>query len=111
LQFLRPVKVRPVLAYIAFAFMLLSQQLGIVHAISHLSSDVHTSASQKKQLPAELQCAQCLAFAAIGSGLTSAASPLALPNAVTDAHVAAARIVELPSPSRAFDSRAPPVRS
>jgi hypothetical protein len=96
------------IACIAFAFLLLSQQLGFAHAISHLATRADAGSLQKKSLPAELQCEQCLHFSALGSGLTSAAPTLALPAASTLPFIAPR--VEAPHPrvARAFDSRAPP---
>lgn len=102
--------VRRAFAHIAFAFLLLvSQQLGMAHAVSHLSQDSRSGSVQKKQLPAELQCDQCLAFAAIGAGLTS--SPPSLPQflAPRETSVEVPLAKELPAAPRAFDSRAPPV--
>jgi hypothetical protein len=100
---------RRVLAHIAFAFLLLfSQQLGTTHVISHLSSDFASSSSQQKQLPNEMQCDQCLAFAAIGSGLIG--SPPSIPHfaASTTSFIEALLVKPLPAEHRAFDSRAPP---
>jgi len=107
-----PVNIRRIVAHLAFAcFLLLSQQLGIVHAISHIASDSSLSESKRKQLPKELQCEQCLAFAAIGSGLTSSPisiAPVFLPSA---APVTALHAYLLPPAGRLFDSRAPPSHS
>jgi hypothetical protein len=104
------VKVRRVFAYVAFVFLLLSQQLGIMHAVSHITSDVASSSSKKKQLPSETQCEQCLAFAALGSGL-SGSPPSGLPlQALTDAAIAFPLVILLPAAFRVFDSRAPPLR-
>jgi hypothetical protein len=50
--------------------LLLSQQMGYAHAVSHLSDSTHRT-RQNKQLPIEQACDQCLAFAQIGSALTS----------------------------------------
>lgn len=102
---------RRVFARIAFAFLLLlSQQQGMSHAVSHLSSDFGSGSTQKKHLPAEMQCDQCLAFAAIGAGLTG--SPPSIPQSFvpreTSVEVPLAKA--LPAAPRAFDSRAPPVR-
>lgn len=113
LRFLPPtVTVRRIFAHVVFAFLLLfSQQLGVVHAISHLSSEPGSGSVQKKQLPGELQCEQCLAFAAIGAGLT--ASPLSTPQflAPRETSVEVPLAKTLPASLRAFDSRAPPVRT
>lgn len=102
-------KARRVFAHIAFAFLLLSQQLGIMHAISHISQDAAYGSVQEKRLPRELQCEQCLTFAAFGSGLTGALpSPLFfLPE--IDTAIAVSIVERLPATPRAFDSRAPPI--
>jgi hypothetical protein len=105
------VTLRRAFAHIAFAFLLLvSQQLGMAHAVSHLSQDSRSGNVQKKQLPAELQCDQCLAFAAIGAGLTGSlpSAPQFLAPRETSVEVPLAKA--LPAAPRAFDSRAPPVR-
>jgi len=88
--------------------LLLSQQMGIVHAVSHLSDLVRPKTSQHKQLPIEQTCGQCLAFAQIGSALTSTAVlPLAV--AVTSVQIDNA-VAQYFSPGtiHAFQSRAPP---
>jgi hypothetical protein len=106
------VNVRRVFAHLAFAcFLLLSQQLGIVHAISHISADSSLSDSKREPLPKELQCEQCLSFAGIGSGLTGSPAritQLVLPN---EAPAGKPFTKPLPPAGRIFDSRAPPVRS
>jgi hypothetical protein len=106
-----PVTGRRLFAHIACTFLLLfSQQLGITHAISHLSSYVTSNSPQEEQLPSEMQCAQCFAFASIGSGLTGALpSPLQL-SATTETSVGAWLIKPFAADYRSFDSRAPPVR-
>ncbi|MDB5854665.1 MAG: hypothetical protein JWR22_2706 [Herminiimonas sp.] len=101
---------RPILVKLLFAFLLLSQQLGITHAISHLGAET-TASNVKKQLPAETQCMQCLAFASIGSGLTgspSASSAVAVPADTSAGHHAS---TPLRAPLRIFNPRAPPVPS
>lgn len=102
-------KARRILAYIAFAFLLLSQQLGITHAISHISSESTPASSQKKQLLGEMQCGQCLAFAALGSGLHGSPPSVAPVPALSDAAIALLLSKPLPATFRVFDSRAPPV--
>lgn len=102
-------KLRRTLAYIAFTFLLLSQQLGISHAISHISSDATPAGFEKKQLPAEMQCAQCVLFAALGSGLNGPPPSVTFPPALTDTAIAPLFFQLLPPAFRAFDSRAPPV--
>ena len=96
------------IALVAFAFLLLSQQLGLAHAISHLSSRAESGSVQKKSLPPELQCEQCLHFSALGSGLPGTPPTLVL-HALTDAPAALPTAPAfLPAATRAFDSRAPP---
>jgi hypothetical protein len=92
--------------------LLLSQQMAIAHAITHVGDGRgHTSqqSSQEKQLPAHEACAQCLAFAQIGSGLATASCSLPDhgPDEATYDRVrhASASL----APLRAFQSRAPPV--
>jgi hypothetical protein len=72
--------------HIAFAFLLLSQQLGILHGIMHVSAGANSGSLQKKQLPAEKQCEQCLAFAALDSGLTSSSPTFLRPAGPIDAY-------------------------
>jgi hypothetical protein len=104
------VKPRRFLAHVAFAFfLLLAQQLGAAHAISHFSSDNSSSRSHEKQLPAEMQCAQCLAFAAVGSALNGAPPAFCATLQLSEMLLAAPLTIHLPSLIRAFNSRAPPV--
>lgn len=88
--------------------LLLSQQLGISHALTHVSLPDAPRTSQEEQLPGEMQCEECLAFASIGSAL--AIPPLSW---FTDLASVLDRIAvpvtcHLPCLVRAFDSRAPP---
>jgi hypothetical protein len=103
------VKSRPILAYVVLAFLLFTQQLGITHAISHLSSDTTSSSSQKKLLPGETQCAQCLAFAALDSGLTGSLPTISVFAVPDDTTIAFVTGNPLPSDFRPFNPRAPPV--
>jgi hypothetical protein len=82
--------------------------LGIIHAISHISSDATPADFQKKQLPGDMQCAQCVLFAALGSGLNGSPPSVALPPALRDTAVRPLFFKLLPRAFRAFDSRAPP---
>ncbi|HJV87390.1 MAG TPA: hypothetical protein VJ698_18120 [Noviherbaspirillum sp.] len=102
---------RRVLAQFAFVLLLLSQQLGITHAISHLSSAAASGKVQDKQLPAELQCEQCLAFAAIGAGLVGSPPQVPLLAAPAETGIAIPLVAQLPPVPRAFDSRAPPIHA
>ena len=95
---------------ILLAFLLLlSQQLGVAHAVSHLSPDIASITSHDKHLPSERQCAQCLAFAAIGPALPN--PPLLLFVDLPASRVAVDAPIEKfrHHTIRAFDSRAPPV--
>jgi hypothetical protein len=95
--------------HIAFAFLLLlSQQLGVSHAITHLAADADSGSLQKKQLPAEKQCGQCLAFAGLDSGLTSTSPTFLQPAGPVDAYAAARFIGPLSAAILAFEPRAPP---
>lgn len=89
-------------------FLLLSQQMGMAHGVSHLSPDAASSHDQT--LPAEIQCEQCLVFASL-----SAAPPALLPvialhqskDIVSPGlHKQILRSCAIP----AFESRAPPTR-
>jgi hypothetical protein len=102
------VKFRRAFAYVVFAFLLLSQQLGVTHAVTHIASDAGSGSLDKKQLPIELQCKQCLAFAALGSGLVGSPPSVIHPHAVTDTVIPAPPAKLLPAALRAFNSRAPP---
>lgn len=97
------------IALAAFAFLLLSQQLGLAHAISHLSTRAESGSVQKKSLPPELQCEQCLHFSALGSGLPGAPPALVLHDLTNALAASPEQPVFLPTTTRAFDSRAPPV--
>ena len=103
-------KLRHAAARLALSLLLLlSQQLAFAHALSHLSAETASGVSRQKQLPPELQCDQCLAFAAIGSAVNTPphAFVIGQPASLLQAPPTSARL--LPSPQRAFDSRAPPV--
>lgn len=106
------VKVHRTFAHIAFAFLLLlSQQLGISHAITHLSADASSGSTQKKQLPAERQCEQCLSYAALDSGLTSSSPAFQRPADPIDTCVEVMFTTPRPAIIRAFEPRAPPFLS
>jgi hypothetical protein len=95
--------------HVAFAFLLLlSQQLGISHAITHLSACANSSSLQKQKLPAEKQCEQCLSFAALDSGLTSSSSAFLRPAGPVNAYAEVLFIGPLSAAILAFESRAPP---
>jgi hypothetical protein len=104
------VKPRRIFSHLAFAlFLLLSQQLGIAHAISHFTSDRVSHKTHEKPLPAEMQCSQCLAFAAIGSALNGASATFAAVPSVSWLPIAPPLVKLLPSALHAYHSRAPPV--
>ncbi len=106
------VKPQRIFSHLAFAlFLLLSQQLGIAHAISHFSSDRVSRSSHEKHLPAEMHCSQCLAFAAIGSALNSAPATFAAMLPVSWLPIAPSVAKPLLFALRAYHSRAPPVTS
>jgi hypothetical protein len=92
-------------------FLLLSQQMGMAHAVSHLSSDPTSNASHGKQLPGEMQCGQCHAFASVGSAVPGSSLglfvDLSISRVAVDARTGTFRCLTI----RAFDSRAPPVPS
>jgi len=104
------VKPQRIFSHLAFAlFLLLSQQLGIAHAISHFSSDRVSRSTHEKPLPAEMQCSQCLAFAAIGSALNGASATCAAVVPIGWRPIAPPVAKRLPSVLHAYHSRAPPV--
>jgi hypothetical protein len=104
------VKPQRIFSHLAFAlFLLLSQQLGIAHAISHFSSDRISRSTHEKPLPAEMHCSQCLAFAAIGSALNSASATFATVLPVSWLPIAPPIARPIPFTHRAYHSRAPPV--
>jgi hypothetical protein len=105
-----PVITRPILVKLLFAFVLLSQQLGITHAISHLSAET-SSSNYKKQLPSETQCLQCLAFASVGSALASSPPTLSALTVPSDTAARAGTDKPLPPALRLFNPRAPPILS
>jgi hypothetical protein len=95
--------------HIALAFLLLlSQQLGISHAITHLSAGPNSGSLQKKQVPVEKQCEQCLAFAALDAGPTSSSSAVMRPAGPVAVQGAAPFTRPLSAAILAFEPRAPP---
>jgi hypothetical protein len=97
---------------ILLAFLLLlSQQLAIAHAVSHLSSDLAPSTSHDKHLPGAMQCDRCLSFASIGSALPT--PPLCFFFDLPPSRVAVGTPAGqfLSRTICAFNSRAPPVLS
>ncbi|MGZ3159533.1 MAG: hypothetical protein ACXU7D_09230 [Burkholderiaceae bacterium] len=99
---------RQILPVLLAFLLLVSQQMGYAHTVSHLS-DGSRHSQQNKQLPIEQVCDQCLAFAQIGSALTSHAFLVfadAAPSPVSLSHTAP---ILVPRTVCAFHSRAPPV--
>lgn len=102
------VKIRQTLLPALLTLMLLlSQQLGYLHALSHLS-DGSDNPLHSKQVPVEKACEQCLAFAQL-----DAAAPVALDLPLV--HVAVYPLPEVRSPQQlalaflsVFHSRGPP---
>lgn len=94
--------------------LLLSQQLGIAHSVTHLSHSSHLShpaesgSSRDQQLPGDLHCATCLAFAAIGAALNDVthAGDVGAAKFITEAGARASS--PLDDPLCAFQPRAPP---
>ncbi|QDZ29624.1 hypothetical protein [Noviherbaspirillum sp. UKPF54] len=104
------VKLRHAAIHVVLSLLLLlSQQLAMAHAVSHLSSDNASGMARQKQLPPELQCDQCLAFAAIGSAVNAPPHDFVIGQSVNLHDALAAPCPLLASPQRVFDSRAPPV--
>jgi hypothetical protein len=87
--------------------LLLSQQMGISHEVTHLASKPGSQTGQP--VPLEKSCDQCLAFASIGSALTgNGLLPLVQALAVTVfAIIPGPRY--FPAFVSAYHSRAPPL--
>ena len=104
-------KSRSLLVHLAFAFvMLLSQQLGIAHEITHLGAPPSSGVVRGKKLPPEMQCSQCLAFAAIGAALHGAPAPFLPVVSLRRVSVAATVVRPVLRRTRLFNPRAPPAR-
>ena len=91
-------------------FLLIWQQMGIAHAISHLEIQ-HRSTSHDQQLPSEQYCNKCLTFSSIDAAvanLTIVSFAHAFGNTVAIAHD---NIHFSPTTCVAFHSRAPPLAS
>lgn len=108
------VSLQRLLAQIALAFLLLTQQGGIQHAISHLSesgsgpSQPSQARIEKKQLPGETHCTLCLELAGLGTGLHGDGFRLPAATPHGDAVSQLVPVFLAPPSRRAFDSRAPP---
>ena len=88
--------------------LLMTQQLGLAHGVSH-GSDTGYGAPHGKQLPVDQNCAKCLAFAPVGSAPISQFS-LSFADAAGDAgfFTSLCRIATLRTVCP-FLSRAPPL--
>jgi hypothetical protein len=103
------VTVQRTFLHIAFAFLLLlSQQLGISHAITHLSGNASPDKVLKKQLQSEKQCERCLAFAALDTGLNNPSPIFLRPAGTIDVDTELPFSGPLLALIHAFESRAPP---
>jgi hypothetical protein len=84
------------------------QQLGFAHALSHLANPNSQQSSRKDtQHPAEKVCIECVVFAQIGAGLTGQAPRVAAAAPQLEVVAAPARVFD-PEFIPAFQSRAPP---
>jgi hypothetical protein len=112
---------RPIVYVLLSLLLVLSQQMGISHALSHLSTSrggAALSVQQNggevraaKQLALDQSCDQCLAFAQIGTALDTGfySFPVASnATAAVDATLAQSACRRTVCP---FQSRAPPVLS
>lgn len=98
---------RTLLTALLALMLLLSQQLGHMHAMSHLA-DGAANPAHSKQLPVEKVCELCLAFSAVGTALTGSAH---MPSAFTASYpLPVVTAPHFPALARitAFHSRAPP---
>lgn len=86
--------------------LLLAQQGAVWHSLSHLRAP--SPSQQDKQLPHSDTCAQCLAFAHMGAGVSSSIPPFALPDAAP-AQPLAVRLVFRATHTPQYLSRVPPV--
>jgi hypothetical protein len=86
--------------------LLIGQQAAFAHAASHLADKLPTN---DKQLPHSKACDQCVQAAQLGTALLDTA-PIAfgVRSSLID-FTADCRSVHIPSPLRAFCSRAPPI--
>jgi len=85
--------------------LLIAQQAGYAHALSHL--DRLSPTSQDKQLPHTKVCAKCALSAQLGTGLLGHSTTRIATAAATSAVFGPSHLVYLPRPRR-FLSRAPP---
>jgi hypothetical protein len=87
--------------------MLFAQQGAALHALSHLAEKAPAQSQQEKHLPHSQSCEKCVAYAGVGSGVSS--SPLVFASADKIAIFATVIFLTFFSaPLRAYRSRAPP---
>jgi hypothetical protein len=87
--------------------LLFTQQMGFAHAISHLS-DLSSNSVKVKQVPLEKACDHCLAFAQVGSALSSDAGPYTPPPLAAEVALSRVRQDYCSRTVCVFQSRAPP---
>lgn len=105
----QPVKYRALAVHALLTLLLLlSQHLGVAHSVTHLSHPAESTSSRDEQLPAELQCATCLAFASIGSAINGPAQFVAPDAAASLADLGIPSSSPLDDPLFAYQPRAPP---
>lgn len=85
--------------------LLVGQQAAFAHAASHLAGKLPT---QDKQLPHSKACDQCVQGAQLGAALLDTAPGSSGVRVSSIDLLADCRSVHIPSPLRAFSSRAPP---
>jgi hypothetical protein len=99
-------KTRKLLCLFLAVLLVVIQQIGFAHALTHLVPAQQNSRPDKPH-PAEKVCIECLAFAQIGGGLMSAAPPVA-PVSPPVVALAVQSRVHTPAFVSHFLSRAPP---
>jgi hypothetical protein len=91
-------------------FLLLSQQMGMAHAVSHIPHHASSGASHDQSPPSEIECSECLGFAAMGAALPSPSLVASFDQASCLADIVLPAEKLRAYPVRLFDSRAPPAR-
>lgn len=101
-------RTRTHLCVLLACLLVVIQQFGFAHALSHLANTNPDRPSRNDtHHPAEKVCIECVAFAQIGAGLTGHAPAAAAPAAALAVAAASFRIFD-PEFIPAFRSRAPP---
>ncbi len=101
-------KSRTFLCVVLACLLVVIQQLGFAHALSHLASPNSQRPSRNDtQHPAEKVCIECVAFAQIAAGLTGHAPAVAAAAPQVELVAAPVRVFD-PEFIPAFQSRAPP---